>query len=94
MFILNLNYVKSINEVEKYLPRHISFLEKYYDTGNFICSGRKNPRIGGIIICNAENIDEVESIIKEDPFYKQNIATYDITEFIPSKYSDKIRSVI
>ena len=63
MFIVSLNYLKSIDEVEKYLEEHVKFLEKYYEMRKFICSGRKNPRTGGIILLNAENLSEVEKII-------------------------------
>ncbi len=41
MFIANLTYVKPLTEVEKYLEEHIAFLNKHYEAGKFICSGRK-----------------------------------------------------
>ncbi|EPY2276450.1 YciI family protein [Clostridium sporogenes] len=94
MFILNLTYIKPITEVEKYLPNHILFLDKYYNAEKFICSGRKNPRTGGIIICNAEDINEVNSILSEDPFYKEKIASYEIIEFIPTKYATNFKYFI
>ncbi|URZ04315.1 YciI family protein [Clostridium felsineum] len=94
MFIINLEYIKSINEVEKYLPNHISFLDKYYSKQKFICSGRKNPRTGGIILCTAENVDEVNEILMEDPFFKEKIANYEIIQFFPTKYSDDFKSFI
>lgn len=53
MFIVSLTYVKPLAKVEKHLNDHIAYLEKYYKTGKFICSGRKNPRTGGIILFNA-----------------------------------------
>jgi len=94
MFILNLTYTKPNTEVEKFLPKHIAFLEKYYATEKFICSGRKNPRTGGIILCNVQNIDEVNAIVKEDPFYKGKIASYEIIEFLPTKYISNLKPFI
>lgn len=47
MFIFSLTYLKSISEVEKYLPQHIDYLERHYQSGHFIASGRKVPRTGG-----------------------------------------------
>lgn len=94
MFIVNLTYIKPLEEVEKYLAEHITFLNKYYGKGNFICSGRKNPRTGGIIICNAKNIEEVNEIIKEDPFNENGIANYDLLEFYPTKYAEDFKSFI
>ena len=87
MYIVNLNYIKEVSEVEKHLEEHIKFLEKYYKMGKFICSGRKNPRTGGVILLNAESLSEVEKIILEDPFNINEIAEYEITEFFPTKYT-------
>lgn len=94
MFIVGLKYIKAIDEVEKYLSEHVKFLEKYYDIGKFICSGRKNPRTGGIILLNAENIDEVEKIISEDPFNINGIAEYEVIEFLPTKYGKGFENLI
>ena len=94
MYTVSLNYIKAVSEVEKYLEEHIKFLEKYYETGKFICSGRKNPRTGGVILLNAENLSEVERIISEDPFNINKIAEYEITEFFPTKYNKNFKTFV
>jgi len=94
MYIVSLNYIKAVSEVEKYLEEHIKFLEKYYEMGKFICSGRKNPRTGGVILLNAENLSEVEKIISEDPFNTNEIAEYEITEFFPTKYNKNFKTFV
>ena len=88
MFLISLNYIKPITEVERVLPEHIVFLNKYYDSGNFIFSGRKEPRTGGLIVAVAQNIETMNKIIEEDPFFKNGIAKYEVTEFKPTKYTD------
>ena len=88
MFILLLKYIKPLEEVNKELKSHIQYLEKYYSLQKFVCSGRRNPRIGGVILCNAKNMEEVKTIINEDPFYINKIAEYEINEFLPTKYAD------
>ena len=94
MFIFNLTYVKPISEVEKVLPAHIDYLEEYYNNEKFICSGRKNPRTGGIILCNCATRQEAEKIMERDPFFHEKIAHYEIVEFIPSKSSAAFRKII
>ena len=91
MFIVNLTYVKPLEKVEKHLAEHIKFLNKYYTINKFICSGRKNPRTGGVILCNAKNMEEVNEIISEDPFNKNSIANYDVVEFQPTKYTEDFK---
>ena len=83
MFIIDLTYKKDLVEVEKYLPEHISFLDKYYASGHFIASGRKNPRIGGIILVNTDSKETV-----------QKIAAYTFTEFYPTKYSQHFKKIL
>ncbi|MDE6232210.1 MAG: YciI family protein [Lachnospiraceae bacterium] len=85
MFIFNLTYVKPIMDVEKFLQAHICYLEEQYSAKKFICSGRKIPRTGGIILCNCATKQEAEQIMEQDPFFKEKIAKYEIIEFVPSK---------
>lgn len=73
------------------MAEHIKFLNKYYTINKFICSGRKNPRTGGVILCNAKNMEEVNEIISEDPFNKNSIANYDVVEFQPTKYTEDFK---
>lgn len=94
MYIVSLNYIKEVSEVEKYLEEHVKFLEKYYEMEKFICSGRKNPRTGGVILLNAESLAEVEKIILEDPFNANEIAEYEITEFFPTKYNKNFKTFV
>ena len=94
MFIIDLTYKKDLVEVEKYLPEHISFLDKQYASGHFIASGRKNPRTGGIILVNADSTETVQKIISEDPFYIQEIAAYTFTEFYPTKYLQHFKKIL
>ena len=88
MFIFSLTYVKPLSEVERLLPAHIQFLDEHYKKHLFMCSGRKIPRTGGIILCNSADMVEAKAIMGKDPFYKEGIAQYDIIEFVPSKSSE------
>ena len=88
MFIFSLTYVKPLSEVERLLPAHIQFLDEHYKKHLFMCSGRKIPRTGGVILCNCADTVEAKAIMEKDPFYKEGIAQYDIIEFVPSKSSE------
>lgn len=94
MFIFNLTYVKPISEVEKFLQEHIEYLDEYYKTKKFICSGRKIPRTGGIILCNCDTKQEAEKITEQDPFFREDIAQYNIVEFVPSKSLDSFKAIL
>lgn len=85
IFILKLTYIKPLSEIDEAFSDHLRFLETYYARGKFICSGRQNPRTGGIILCSAVTRAEAESISKEDPFLQRELVDYEIIEFFPSR---------
>lgn len=87
MFVLLLHYKTPIEEVLKNLDAHRIYLDKYYAMGKFIFSGPRNPRTGGCILCNAGNEAEIKELIKEDPFYFNGIADYEIIEVEVNKYA-------
>jgi uncharacterized protein YciI len=74
--------------VDKHLDAHVAYLKQEYGKGNFIASGRKIPRTGGVILSNVKTKNELEVILAKDPFYQKGIAEYDITEFIPSMVAE------
>lgn len=84
MFVVSLTYTKDLSEVDRHIEPHIAYLEKFYALGKFVASGRKVPRTGGVILASAENREELDRILAEDPFWVANVADYDVTEFIPT----------
>jgi uncharacterized protein YciI len=91
MFIINLTYKTELEKVDHHLNEHIEFLNEQYGLGNFIASGRKIPRTGGIILSKVENKSELEKIIEKDPFKVNELADYELTEFIPSKTCNELK---
>lgn len=94
MFIAILTYKKSLEEVDCYLQAHRDYLSEHYAAGDFIMSGPQTPRVGGVIIINAESVAAVDSIIAQDPFKINGIADYQIVEFTPTMLCDPALSKI
>lgn len=86
MFLILIDYKQSLAIVDKYLIEHRNFLEQGYQKNYFIVSGPRNPRTGGVIISQLQERDQLMEIIKQDPFYIHDIASYDVVEFAPVKY--------
>ena len=86
MFIVLLTYKKSLELVEEYLAGHIIFLDECYQKNYFVVSGRKNPRTGGVIISQLKDRSQIDDVIKQDPFYINQLADYEVIEFIPTKH--------
>ena len=94
MFLFNLTYKKPLEEIERLLPAHIAFLDEFYDKGKFLCSGRKEPRTGGVILCNCESLAEAEAIRDRDPFFYEGGAGNEIIRFQPTKMSPGFQAML
>ncbi len=83
VFVIDIEYIVPLEQVEPHIPAHMDFLETNYARKHFLASGAKVPRSGGIILAIAKSKDEVQEWIKDDPFHRQKLANYKVTEFHP-----------
>ena len=90
MFIIELTYKASLAQIDAAMAAHMKFLKKYYAAGNFLVSGRKIPRDGGIIVAVGGSREEIEKIACEDPFYARGLADFRVIEFRASQRADDI----
>ena len=94
MFVIELIYKADLAEIDAHMAAHVIFLKKYYASGNFLVSGRKIPRDGGIILAVGGNRQLIDAIIKEDPFFIHGLADFRIIEFRASQRADDIQKRI
>jgi uncharacterized protein YciI len=94
MFVIELTYKADLARIDAHMAAHVAFLKKYYAAGNFLVSGRKIPRSGGIILAVGKSQREIETIVKEDPFFKHDLADFRIIEFRASQRADDIQARI
>jgi len=84
LFLILLDYLRPLSEVDVHMDDHRAFLNRHYAAGHFLLSGRKSPRIGGVILARANALDEVSQWISEDPFHQAGVASYQIIAWEPT----------
>jgi uncharacterized protein YciI len=94
VFVIELRYKVELAEIDAHMKAHVAFLKKYYAAGNFLVSGRKIPRDGGIILAVGRDRAQIEAIIREDPFHVHGLADFRIIEFRASQRADDIQKRI
>jgi uncharacterized protein YciI len=94
MFVIELTYKASLAEIDASMAAHVKFLKKYYAAGNFLISGRKIPRDGGMIVAVGKSRQQIEGIIREDPFHARGLADFRVIEFRASQRADDIQKRI
>jgi uncharacterized protein YciI len=84
MFVFVSEYQRPLEEIDEHRPAHLDWLAEQYAQGRVLISGRRVPPVGGVVILQAEDLEEARSIIAEDPFAKAGVAAYEPYEFTPS----------
>lgn len=84
LYLILVHYVRPLDEVDRHMDAHLRFLRAHYDAGDFLLSGRREPRTGGVILARAESSDAVERWLAEDPFHQAGVAAYDVIGWTPT----------
>lgn len=90
MFVIELVYKAALTEIDAHMAAHVKFLKKHYASGHFLISGRKIPRDGGIILAVGKSRQEIDAIVREDPFHIHGLADFRVIEFRASQRADDI----
>jgi uncharacterized protein YciI len=90
MYVVLLNYTAPLEEVDAALPEHVAWLERNYEQGHFVASGRRDPRTGGVIIAHRMDRAKLDEILAGDPFGVKGLAEYEVVEFVASKTSPEL----
>ncbi len=92
MYIVTLNYIRPIEEVEALLDAHIAWLDKYFDANVFIAAGRKDPRTGGVIVVRDIDRARLDTLLEEDAF--QAVAEYEVTKVNVTRAADEFAGLV
>lgn len=92
--IIDLKYLKPIEEVDKVLVAHREYLDTGYKSGNLLMSGRKDPLTGGIILGSFDSVWDANDFMHKDPFVISGVAEYKVTEFTPVKCADGFKEAL
>ncbi|GLZ35614.1 hypothetical protein Lesp02_78010 [Lentzea sp. NBRC 105346] len=81
MFIVLLHYDAPLEQIDYVLPDHRAWLEKQYEAGYFIVSGRQKPRTGGVILTRPMPRGKLDALMATDPWIQQKLVKCQVVEF-------------
>jgi uncharacterized protein YciI len=94
MFVIELIYKAELSEIDAHMKAHMAYLNEHYAAGTFVVSGRKIPRDGGIILAVGDSKEQIEAIVREDPFVRENLADFRVIQFRASQRAKNIDQLI
>lgn len=94
MFVVLVNFIKPLAEIEAHLEAHRRFLDEGYAAGYLLVSGPRIPRTGGVILVQALSAEELHAYLSRDPFNQAGVASYEVLEFTPVKSDPRLKPIL
>ena len=94
MFLLLSRYIKPLDEVERLMPEHRAFLDRFYREGKLVFSGPRDPRTGGVILADVDSEVEAMKIVVEDPFFSEKVAHYELIRFNVTRSDPRFAALV
>jgi len=85
-FLVLVTYKADLATIDKLLSEHRNFLQTGYDKNMLLMSGPQNPRTGGVVIAKGNSVEEIKDFFRNDPYFINDAAAYEFTEFNPVKF--------
>jgi uncharacterized protein YciI len=86
MFVLISRFQKPLDEVNRSFALHSAWVQRQYESGRFLVSGRRDPVIGGIIVARASSEQELREVLATDPYQQRGLAQYEIFVFEATEF--------
>ena len=86
MFVLISHFQKPFEEVNHSFALHSAWVQRQYEAGRFLVSGRREPLIGGIIVARAASEQELREVLNTDPYQQRGLAEYEIFPFEATEF--------
>ncbi len=84
MFVILLTYLRPVEEVDRFLEAHKSWVRQGFEDGVFLLSGGQRPRVGGVLLAHGVEREALASRVSSDPFVVEGVASAMVIEVVPS----------
>lgn len=73
--------MKDEEKSKEFRAEHLEYLDEVEEKGNLFAKGRFVDGTGGLVIYKGETEEEVEALVKEDPYVSKGARGYEIREW-------------
>ena len=91
--VVVLNYDGAQEAIDAAMPDHLVWLNRAYDDGIVLLSGRRTPWTGGVMVIRGDKA-QADALLAGSPFVQQGLATAEVTGFMTGMAAPAIRAAI
>lgn len=90
MHIVFLEFAERKGEAGNFMQGHKDWIQRGFDTGCFLLTGSLQSQTGGMVLADRISREELDQLVKQDPFVEHGIVTPRIVEFAPSRVDARL----
>lgn len=94
MFVIQLKFSTNKANANHFMDGHNAWLKDGFAKGTFLLAGTIQPKLGGAVLAHNATLEQVQAIVKEDPFVAEGVATAEIIEITPSKAAPQLEFLL
>lgn len=85
MFFVQLRFSTNKANAGQFMDGHNAWLKDGFAKGTFLLAGTIQPKLGGAVVAHNVTLEQIQAIVREDPFVAESVVTAEIIEITPSK---------
>ena len=94
MFIIQLKFSANKANASRFMDGHNAWLKEGFAKGTFLLAGTIQPKLGGAILAHNATLEQVQAIVKEDPFVTEGVVSTEIIEITPSQAAPQLEFLL
>jgi len=94
MFVIQIKFSTNKANAGQFMDGHNAWLKDGFAKGTFLLAGTIQPKLGGAIFAHNATLDQIQAIVKEDPFVVEGVVTAEIIEITPSKAVPQLKFLL
>lgn len=94
MFVIQLRFSMNKANAGQFMDGHNAWLKGGFAKGTFLLAGTIQPKLGGAVLAHNVTLEQIQAIVKEDPFVAQDVVIAEIIEITPSKAAPQLEFLL
>lgn len=94
MFVILLKFAHNKGHAGRLMEGHNAWIQRGIDDGVFLLVGSLQPALGGAILAQGANLDDIQKRMQDDPFVAEGVVSAEILEITPNRTDDRLKFLL
>ncbi|HEV7372541.1 hypothetical protein [Arenibaculum sp.] len=90
MFVVTLRFSTNKAQAPRHMDGHNAWIRRGFEDGIFVLTGSLPGGAGGAVLAHNVSREELEALLREDPFVAETVVDADILEITPGRTDERL----